>query len=196
MYYIMRDNICYFSLARRGLVNTFTEVCNFNSKRSKKESPLNNYLLIYMLISEDKDLLDYFLLTYFSSDEFKRDAYFSCKFDPKNEGYLEILADILFCVDHNDGGVVSEILGDSDGVKVSLLVFEKKRGLKLLLSGSNKGKLSTVLPLINVDAIIAENTSVALRMRDGKIYICGNKSSITEDNFDVIFSKNLVDFNR
>lgn len=195
MYYIIKNDICYFSLRRRGLEETLAKVTEYNLGRSiKPASIFDGRVFVDSLIEKDEDLLHYFLMTYFSSNEFKRDKYFSHNFNSEKEGDLEILADILVCVDKNKADTTSSISADPDGVRTSLLIFEKKKGLARIFGDSNAGKFSATLPLSNANAFVAENTSVTFRMRDGRLYCYGNQSTVTKENFDTIYKNNLVDF--
>jgi hypothetical protein len=143
---------------------------------------------------DDEDLLRFFLQTYFSSDEFIRDKYFSHKFDPQSVSDLEILADILVCIDHNKADTTSSISYDEDGVRTSLNIFEKKSVLASIFSSAEKGKFVTTLPLVNVVAYVAENTSVTFKLNDGRLLMYGIRSTVTDSNFEVIYKANLVDF--
>ena len=126
MKYIIKNDVCYFSLGRRGLSETLRKVSAYNDRKLSKPIAENGYLFIDYKIMDDDDLLRFFLQTYFSSDEFIRDKYFSHKFDPQSVSDLEILADILVCIDHNKADTTSSISYDQDGVRTSLNIFEKK----------------------------------------------------------------------
>jgi hypothetical protein len=143
---------------------------------------------------DDDDLLRFFLQTYFSSDEFIRDKYFSHKFDPQRVSDLEILADILVCIDHNKADTTSSISYDQDGVRTSLNIFEKKSVFASIFSSAEKGKFITTLPLANVVAFVAENTSVTFKLNDGRLLMYGIRSTVNDSNFEVIYKSNLVDF--
>lgn len=181
MNYIIRNGVCHFSIKRRGLEQTLSKVAAYNAKKSSKTtSTFDSSLFISSRIEEDEDLLKFFLMTYFTSEEFTRDKYFSHKFNSQNVSDLEILADILMCVDHNKGDTTSRINYDSDGVRTSINIFEKKKGIARMFSSSDEGKFVTTLPLSNVSALIAENTSVTFRMQNGQLVRYGNSSTVQQ----------------
>ncbi len=194
MKYIIKNDVCYFSLGRRGLSETLRIVSAYNDRKLSKPISENGYLFIDYKIMDDEDLLRFFLQTYFSSDEFIRDKYFSHKFDPKSVSDLEILADILVCIDHNKADTTSSISYDEDGVCTSLNIFEKKSVFAKIFSTAEKGQFVTSLPLANVVAYVAENTSVTFKLNDGRLLMYGIRSTVTDSNFEVIYKANLVDF--
>lgn len=194
MKYIMKNNVCYFSLGRRGLSETLQKVSAYNDRKLSKPIAENGYLFIDYDLKKDDDLLRFFLQTYFSSDEFIRDKYFSHKFNPQSVSDLEILADILVCIDHNKADTTSSISYDSDGIRTSLNIFEKKSFFANMFSSAEQGKFVTTLPLANVVAYVAENTSVTFKLNDGRLLMYGNRSTISESNFEAIYNANLVDF--
>lgn len=194
MKYIIKNDVCYFTLGRRGLSETLRKVSAYNDRKLSKPIAENGYLFIDYKIMDDDDLLRFFLQTYFSSEEFIRDKYFSHKFDPQSVSDLEILADILVCIDHNKADTTSSISYDEDGVCTSLNIFEKKSVFAKIFSTAEKGQFVTSLPLANVVAYVAENTSVTFKLSDGRLLMYGIRSTVTDSNFEVIYKANLVDF--
>lgn len=194
MKYIIKNNVCYFSLGRRGLSETLKKVSAYNDRKLSKPISENGYLFIDYDLKKDEDLLRFFMQTYFASQEFARDKYFSHKFNPQSVSDLEILADILVCVDHNKGDTTSSISYDSDGIRTSLNIFEKKSWLANMFSSAEEGKFVGTLPLANVVAFVAENTSVTFKLEDGRMLMYGNRSTVSESNFETIYNANLVDF--
>ena len=194
MKYIIKSDVCYFSLGRRGLSETLRKVSAYNDRKLSKPIAEDGYLFIDYNLKKDDDLLRFFLQTYFSSEEFLRDKYFSHKFNPQSVSDLEILADILVCIDHNKGDTTSSISYDDDGIRTSLNIFEKKSFFANMFSSAEQGKFVTALPLANVVAYIAENTSVTFKLNDGRLLMYGNRSTISESNFEAVYNANLVDF--
>jgi hypothetical protein len=194
MKYIMKNGVCYFSLGRRGLSETLRKVSAYNDRKLSKPIAENGYLFIDYKIMNDEDILRFFLQTYFSSEEFIRDKYFSHKFNSQSVSDLEILADILVCIDHNKGDTTSSISYDEDGIRTSLNIFEKKSFFANMFSSSEKGTFVTSLPLTNVVAFVAENTSVTFKLNDGRLLMYGIRSTVSDSNFEVIYKANLVDF--
>ncbi len=196
MKYIMKNNVCYFSLNRRGLSETLRIVSAYNDRKLSRPIVENGYLFIDSDLSKNDDLLKFFLQTYFSSQEFIRDKYFSYKLNPQNYSDLEILADILVCVDHNKSDTTTSISYDSDGIRTSINIFAKQSIFSTIFSSSEKGKFITTLPLSNVVAYVAENTSITFKLNDGRLVMYGNHSTVNENNFKSIYNANLVDFYR
>jgi len=195
MYYILLDGVCYFSVRRRGLEETLTKVKKYNdAKNGKIYSELDHYLFVEHEIEKNYDLLNYFLKVYSSSQDFIRDKYFAFQFNPKSQGDLEILADVLVCIDHNKGDTTSSVNYNGNDVQTSFLIWNKKKGISKFFSSSNQGSLVSSLPLATVISFVAENKSITFKTNNGEFFQYGNQSSITEENYDQLYNKNQVDF--
>ena len=189
MYYIKYRGKIYFSSRRRGLDDTFQKTSKLlESSSGKKLTHGHEDWEVY----EHPGLINDLLRIYFSSKDFLRDKYFSFLFQTYSASELQILADIIICIDHNINRYVSRIDYDASGLTSTISFFEKGNNFFKLFFNDYKGNLVRSIPVRSIVGYVAEQTAITFKMQNGEFIQIAGDSDVCEDNFDQLFKANLV----
>lgn len=132
---------------------------------------------------------------YFQSNCPKRDLAFSePNFDASRDGHLEILIDVLFCIDENIGNRVSTI-DKIRGTELSTLIVHEKPSSFLRTFGiASQGKRLFSLPLTSFDSYVATNQGLTFRTKSGELVDVSDYQAATEENYVNMLTSYSVDW--